>query len=192
LPEDIAVEVDAFSHWFPGRPMVLLNPRKADRARSRLDAAHELAHLLLHHDADPGSREIERQAQAFGSAFLTPAAEITDELPTRADWAQLVALKKRWGLSIAALLYRARELRVMRDSTYRNAMITLSSRGWRTDEPGDLGPPEEPNLFGQALTRLTQRGVRLNELAERCQLPLGELIDVLQAGSERGVAVQPD
>lgn len=33
-----------------------------DKARSRFDAAHELGHLLLHHDAEPGSKVIENQA----------------------------------------------------------------------------------------------------------------------------------
>ncbi|MHB8892838.1 MAG: XRE family transcriptional regulator, partial [Candidatus Limnocylindrales bacterium] len=44
-------EVDAFSCWVSGRPYILLAANKDAADRSRFDAAHELAHLLLHEDA---------------------------------------------------------------------------------------------------------------------------------------------
>ncbi len=47
LPLDSA-GVDAFSLPFPDHPVVVLGADKNDRARCRFDAAHELAHLVLH------------------------------------------------------------------------------------------------------------------------------------------------
>jgi hypothetical protein len=38
-------DVDAFSTWVTGRPVVVLGSDKADAARSRFDAPHELGHL---------------------------------------------------------------------------------------------------------------------------------------------------
>ena len=185
---DTVRDVDAFSHRFPERPMVLLNPAKGDAARARLDAAHELGHLVMHHDADPGGKELERQAQAFAGAFLAPADEIADELPRRADWERLITLKRRWGMSIAALLYRSRELGILRDVTYRNAMMTMSSRGWRIDEPGDLGQPEAPNLFGQAMERITARNITIHDLANDCRLPEELVLQILEQGSAEEVS----
>ena len=179
----VVQDVDAFSHRFPERPIVMLNPAKGDAARARLDAAHELGHLVMHHDADPGSRETERQAQTFSGAFLAPGDQLADEVPRRADWDQLIMLKQRWGMSIAALLYRARELGILRDVTYRNAMMTMSSRGWRTEEPGDLGHSEQPNLFGLACARLAQRDITVGDIAEQCQLPPGIVLQIMEAGS---------
>lgn len=49
-------EVDAFSVKFPGRPIVILGVDKAVTARSRFDAAHELAHLVLHSDLHAAQR----------------------------------------------------------------------------------------------------------------------------------------
>ena len=67
--------------------------------------------------------------------------------------ARLVGLKREWGISIAALLYRAKSLQLVGDSAYTNAMRTMSARGWRRNEPGDreLGPPEKPTLLRRAL-----------------------------------------
>lgn len=65
---------------------------------------------------------MERQANVFASEFLAPATEIADLLPTRIDWKRLMALKGTWGVSIQALLFRGRELRVMPEHTYRRAV----------------------------------------------------------------------
>ncbi len=85
-----------------------------------------------------------------------PADDIRDELPSRIDWPRFVTLKKRWGTSIGALLRRARDLEVMTPQTYLQGVKTISARGWRHDEPGDLGPAETPQLLDSA--------VRLSEL----------------------------
>ena len=69
LAEDTEV-VDAYSFWSPSmRPFVFLSMMKSAE-RSRLDAAHELGHLVMH----PGggtqrSRRAEAQAQEFASTF---------------------------------------------------------------------------------------------------------------------------
>ena len=71
LAEDYA-EVDAFSTWDSGIPFVFLNTLKTAE-RSRMDAAHELAHLVLHrHGTTTRSRHIEEEAKQFASAFFEP------------------------------------------------------------------------------------------------------------------------
>lgn len=145
LPLD-AAEVDAFSLPFPDRPVVVLGADKGDRARSRFDAAHELGHLVMHGESVWGVKEVETQAHRFAAEFLMPEADIRAELPARADWARLFALKQRWHVSIAALLMRAKDLGVMSASSYTTAMKGLSARGWRRSEPIPLGRPEGPTV----------------------------------------------
>lgn len=143
LPLDTA-DVDAFSLPFPDRPVVVLGTDKNDRARSRFDGSHELGHLVLHGERVWGMKEVENQAQAFAAAFLMPADDIYNELPQHADWPALFDLKRRWQVSLAALLMRAKTLRRMNDSSYLTAVKALSARGWRRLEPVPLGPPEHP------------------------------------------------
>jgi transcriptional regulator with XRE-family HTH domain len=69
-------EVDAYSIWRGARPFVFLNTGKSAERR-RFDAAHELAHLVLHQHAAPKGIEAEKEAHAFAGAFLMPRITIT-------------------------------------------------------------------------------------------------------------------
>jgi Zn-dependent peptidase ImmA (M78 family)/transcriptional regulator with XRE-family HTH domain len=150
--------IDAYSRWSGGRPIIVLTSDKQDAARSNFDAAHELGHLVMHPDAEPGARVVEHQAQAFASAFLLPASSIRAELPRRFDIASYVELKRRWRVSIQALLYRARTLEVISEPAFRRAMSRISLWGWRTGEPYSLGPADEPTLLRSALELVSGPG----------------------------------
>jgi Zn-dependent peptidase ImmA (M78 family)/transcriptional regulator with XRE-family HTH domain len=166
--------VDAYSLDTAHRPIILLNPLKDDYYRQRFDVAHELGHLVMHVDAEPGSRVIEDQAHRFAAELLMPADEIADELPNRADWRRLGQLKQHWNVSLQALLFRARTLKVMSDVTYRNAMATVSSRGWRRREPGPMPMLEQPSLLPRAIKLLRDEAhVDEQVLAAECRAPLG-------------------
>lgn len=163
--------VDAFSTVAGGRPIVVLAADKGGSLRARFTAAHELAHLVLHADVIPGDVRHERQADAFAAEFLMPAAEIVGELPTRVDLRALLGLQQRWGVSVAALLYRCRELGTMSEASYKRAMMRVSRLGWRRAEPGDDLPVERPVLLSRALDLAGGRGVTVASLAEAVQLP---------------------
>lgn len=134
-----------------------LGADKNDRARSRFDAAHELGHLVAHGDQVWGVKEVEQQAHYFAAAFLMPARDIADELPARADWPRLFNLLRKWQVSLAALLMRARALGRMSDNQYLTAVKAASARGWRRIEPVRLGRPEEPAQFARLLATPTAR-----------------------------------
>ncbi len=151
LPLDTA-DVDAFSLPFHDRPVIVLGADKNDRARSRFDAAHELGHLVAHGDQVWGVKEVEQQAHYFAAEFLMPASDIAHELPARADWPKLFDLKRKWQVSLGALLMRARALDRMSESQYLTAVKAASARGWRRFEPVPLGRPEQPAQFTRLLT----------------------------------------
>ena len=150
--DEASDRVDAFSHAEGYRPLVTLSPAKDDKARSRFDAAHELGHLVMHHDTEPGSMLVENQAHAFAAEFLTPAAAIADDLPRRLDWVALYALKARWGVSVKALVVRAHRLGAFTDSTYRRALRELAAQGVKERAP--LGPAEAPVMLPRAVDLL--------------------------------------
>lgn len=170
--------VDAFSIGAHPRPMVLFNPAKGDYWRNRFDGAHELGHLVMHADAEPGSKIVEDQAHRFAAEFLMPEAAIADELPRTADWARLAGLKAVWGVSMAALLYRARTLNIMKEGTYRTAMSAMSARGWRRQEPGPPRAPERPTMLTRAVELIAATGTDRDGLAERAAVPRAD-IDLL-------------
>lgn len=183
--------VDAFSVRFGRRPLILLTNDKSNYVRSRFDASHELGHLVMHSRHDPNDRSIERQAQDFASSFLLPTAAALDELPSRLDgrgWARLAEMKRIWGISIAALLYRARELGKLNADAYRSGMKYMSMRGWRTTEPGDreLGPPEASALIHRALMTVTESTRETTEeLITAAHLPLDDVLSLISASTDR-------
>jgi len=99
-----------------------------------------------------GLPEVEKQAHGFAAAFLMPRDQIYRELPDRVDWPRLFQLKRRWQVSLAALLMRARTLGRMTEATYLTAVKAASARGWRRVEPVPLGAPEQPRMLAGLLT----------------------------------------
>ena len=169
-----AASVDAYSFDSRLRPVVVLNPVKHDYYRQRFDVAHELGHLVMHTDAEPGGRTVEEQANRFAAEFLMPAAEIRGELPkamNAAAWQSLARCKERWGTSLQALLYRARRLGALSEVSYRNAMATLTSRGWRRSEPGLVTVLEQPSMLPRALELLAAEGISEYDLRDQCRVP---------------------
>ncbi len=183
LPDDcVDRRVDAFSTRATTRPIVLLSPMKDDKARSRFDAAHELGHLVMHPDVEPGSKIVESQANAFAAEFLMPGDQVRADLPQRVDWERLHAAKRRWGTSLRALVYRAHALGLLSEPAYRRANVRLAQEG--NPEAGPLGPPESPTLVGSALKLLADHGTTVDQLAAAARLPLEQVHHVRRAGSD--------
>ncbi|SRR5665213_127785 len=167
-----ADEVHAFSRWFAHRPLVVLSADRNDLPRLRFDAAHELGHLVLHAEVEPGNRILEQQAHRFAAAFLMPKDEIAGQLPPTFRLDEYGHLKEVWGVSMQALLYRARDLRRMTDATFRRAMIRLSALGRRKNEPYPLYGHEPSALWPRAKEILATRGVGVDAVAHDARLPL--------------------
>lgn len=181
------ISVDAFSTQVGPRPLVFLTDDKGDNyVRSRFDASHELGHLVMHEATEPGTREVERQAQDFASSFLLPEASARKELPSRLDaagWSRLAEMKRTWGVSMAALLFRSRSLRIVSADAYQSAMRYMSARGWRTQEPGDreMGAPEAPLLLERSVRRAeVEAGLPVESLVRSAHLPLDDILDLLR------------
>lgn len=154
--------IDAYSLHTAMRPIIVLNPVKDDYYRQRFDVAHELGHLIMHHDAEPGGKVAEEQANRFAAEFLMPADEIAPFLPGSTAgraWAQFAELKEHWGVSLAALLYRARALGVMGDVSYRNAMVRMAQNGWRRAEPGRVTSLEMSSMLPRAREVMSSVGI---------------------------------
>jgi Zn-dependent peptidase ImmA (M78 family)/DNA-binding XRE family transcriptional regulator len=182
LPDHTDKAVDAFSTFSATRPLVFLSPLKSDKARSRFDASHEVGHLVLHPDTEPGSKLVENQANAFASEFLMPRDEIVDDLPRRIDWPAFHDLKRHWGVSLRALVYRAHALGRLSDASYRRANQQLAV--WGNPEPGGLGPAETPRVLGLAKEALENGGVDFEEILTSGRIVASLADEVLEAGSD--------
>lgn len=179
LPFNDARRVDAFSTAATGRPVVVLAADRDDVYRHRFTAAHELGHLLLHHDAAPGDPGHEREADAFAAELLMPRGRLCRELPARLDFTRLLALQGTWGVSIEALLYRGRELAVYSEATHRRGRIKvheLRNRGLIPAGHLNAYAGEQPLLLQRAFeTASTHSGLTRSALAAELAWNFGEL-----------------
>jgi Zn-dependent peptidase ImmA (M78 family)/transcriptional regulator with XRE-family HTH domain len=147
-------QLDAVSQWGHNRRPLFLVNTAAPADRFRFSLAHELGHIVMHHE--PGdSRTQEEEADRFAAEFLMPYNVITAELKRGIDLASLRNLKSRWGVSMAALIRRAQSLGAITEWQYRNLMVEMSALGYRTDEPIDL-PRETPHRIAELVVRFEQ------------------------------------
>lgn len=164
-----SIRMDGLSNWSAAdhRPYVLIARDKDTCVRSRMDAAHELGHLVLHQGLEPGVlnssadfREIERQAFDFAGAFLMPAESFAAEVWTPSLNAFL-ALKERWKASIAAMIKRCAKLHMLGEEYERRLWKHYSARGWRRSEPlDDRLAVESPRLLSRSVQLLVDEKVR--------------------------------
>ena len=166
--------VDAFSCWRGDIPYVFLNTFKSAE-RSRFDAAHELAHLVLHiHGTTNGSRDVEREADTFASAFLICRGDLIGHLGRVNSLAQLVSAKKRWGVSVAALARTAFDAKLISDWHYRDLCKQISHLGYRTAEPQGL-PREKSILWRMVFDQLWKDGITKHRIATELHVPPDEI-----------------
>lgn len=142
--------VDGFSWREDGRAYAMISV-DTPASRQRWSLAHELGHLVYRH-VGSGDR-LEEEAHAFAGALLLPRAAMRAEFPSHRrniDWARLRMLKRRWGVSLAALLRRARNLGLIDHALYSRSFKRMSQLGWRTREPDEFDV-ELPSLVPRAL-----------------------------------------
>lgn len=180
---DDCKKVDAFSLWHQNRPFIFLNTEKGSGSRSRLDAAHELGHLIMHDEYLPGDRKQEGQAFRFAGAFLLPRDTFLQECPRRLVWSQFLALKLRWKVSLAALVRRAKELGILSDDTYRRANVQINKNNWKAKEPNEP-PVEYPTILPQAMRLLVQKGWSLSVVAQHLSITEKDLRSLIYADSQ--------
>lgn len=165
-------DVDAFSTCvnLPDSQTYLIaySNNKTSAARIHFDIAHELGHICLHEwseDIDELSKEEfkirERQANDFAAAFLLPEETFKyDAMQGPPSLLFYKQLKKKWKVSIAAMIRRAEKLGVLTAEEYHNLIRTMQRRGQRKEEPlDDILITASPALLKTAIIMLLQENV---------------------------------
>ncbi|MGK3987783.1 ImmA/IrrE family metallo-endopeptidase [Sorangium sp. So ce136] len=158
-------EVDAFSLWHGETPFCFLNTTKSAE-HGRFDAAHELGHLVLHRHGAPSGRAAEHEADTFASAFLMPRSSVRSEVPSAASLRHLIALKKKWNVSVAALANRSHKVGVLSDWHYRGLCIEMGKRGYRTAEPDPMPNRETSQILHKVFAALREDGLSKADIAK--------------------------
>lgn len=138
-----AKTVEAFSLWSEGIPHIFYEGNRNTSTSYIFSICHELGHLILHSGMQKEElqnkslyNEIERQAHLFAGAFLMPSETFGNEYLT-SNLNSFIQIKKKWGVSIAAMIMRANALGIIDEQQKSYLYRQYSSRGYRKHEPYD-------------------------------------------------------
>jgi Zn-dependent peptidase ImmA (M78 family) len=178
------LNIDAIAARFGEEDIVILNTN-VPNDRSRMNAAHELGHVLFRDYADstPSNYKLlENRAFEFASYFLLTKHMLRSAFLGR-SMVRLVQFKERFGISLAAMIYRAEVEGILSNQRAKQLWIEFSKRGWRREEPGHV-KKDRATRFEQILesaiskNKLTWQqaakltGIREDQLRERVNLAI--------------------
>ncbi len=162
VPVDANNKFSGFSTWIDSVPVIVLNQHASiPLDRLRFTALHELGHLLMDIQGCT-EKEKESYCHAFAGSMLISRERLIDELGFRRHSIhikELGVVKQQYGISIAALLQRAKETGVLTPNGYRNMVIQLSAQGYRTVEPFEYKGQEKAQRFTQLLIQAFENEV---------------------------------
>jgi len=158
LPENVSgVQASVSPSKGHTLPVIVVNSRHAGE-RQRFTMSHELGHLYLNVE---GSLNVEKACNRFAGAFLIPKEMILREVgPHRKSIAvrELFQLKRRFGTSAQAIVYRCKDLGIFSQSLYAQVFKVFNAKQWKLKEPMEL-PAERPARFERLCLRALSEGV---------------------------------
>ncbi|SIT17045.1 helix-turn-helix domain-containing protein [Belliella pelovolcani] len=172
---------DGFATWVNGKdiPLIVLNKSKLDIKldRKRFTALHELGHLLL--DVNGYEEKLkEKYCHAFATAMLIPKETLRNELGgkrNRLSMNEIGAIKQQYGISMQALVYRAKDLGLISDNYLKQFYLVFNQLGYRVNEPVEYEGVEHSNRFSQLLFRaLAEEYISISKAASLKNQKLAE------------------
>lgn len=181
-------DMDAVSRWQGGRPYILFSEDVESAPRCLFNIAHELGHVLLHSDLEVDAdnlNKVEKQANRFAGAFLLPRASFANEV-IGSSLKHFEYLKERWGVSIAAMIYRAKDLEIITKNQYVYLVKQMNNKKIRLHEPlDDYFPAPQPSVLIESLKMLIDHNVQSKSDIEDALGINADDIELL-CGAEKG------
>lgn len=133
---DGITKFDALFTDYDGQKIIVVK-KNLPRERQRFTLAHELGHCLLKIDGD---LDEEKAMHRFAGSFLVPDSCVEFELRgprNNLSPRELFILKQKYGLSMAAWVYRAKDVGLISAEYFEEIRIYFAKTGWVRKEPGD-------------------------------------------------------
>jgi len=161
---------DEKSHHF----IVLNNSKILNDDRKRFTALHELAHLVLpNHSLDE-----EKASDRFAGSFLFPKESVFNEFGekrTKISIEELSHIKQKYGISIAGIIFRLRQLDVINESMFKR--FWMLNRTSKFDEKYSYKKEIKTKRFENLLAHAYSEGfISLSKLAELSGLSVDDAL----------------
>ena len=133
-------------------PIIILNENCPTIERRRFTALHELGHIVLEFSETLSEKKIERLCDTFAGAVLIVDEMLNNEIGkgrTVISLAELKRIKELYGISIKAIIMRARSINLI---SYETSQIW-----WKSYEEWNLNIPNSADFGNYNSTEKTSR-----------------------------------
>jgi len=133
-------------------PIIVVN-RYWTHERQRFTLAHELAHLCLENHIDDKLNE-EKACNRFAAAFLLPKKYLINILGKRRsniELQELILIKRRFGVSVTAILIRSYELEIISKLLFEEIMQRYQASSFSKRTIMNGSDVEKSTIFEQLL-----------------------------------------
>lgn len=165
---------DGLSGYANGKnPVIVLN-KNFDSERKRFTALHELGHLILNFDSSIDDKCVENFCNLFANEMLISKDVFIQKIGmNRNDISlqELLDIQLQFGISIDALMHKAKELNIITENRYRTYCIKKNqARKFKEEVEKSRYKQEESNRFVRLVYRalaseiisISKAGVLLN------------------------------
>lgn len=162
------------------RPVIFLNST-LDGDKQRFTLAYELGQLIMHTFFVPDvTLDPSKSANLFAAELLMPESEMRKEFENGITFQSLALLKKKWRVSMIALLYRADDLGYLTSNQKRYLIQQFNERNIRRYEPEELRIlPERPRLLKFLIGEIRNKGrLTVMDTANLMCLEIGEFMEL--------------
>ena len=83
-------------------------------------------------------KDLEKEANEFASAFLMPEFDVRSTAVKDGSLETYIKLKKRWKVSLSALIFRLNKLGMLSDWRYHSLFKQLSIKGMKKKEKASI------------------------------------------------------
>lgn len=181
---DVDEKFDGLSGWVNHNiPIIVIN-KKFTVERKRFTALHELGHLLLNINKDVfNHKEIEKFCNIFAGAMLLPKETLFNELGKKRNAIslnELIYIKESFGISIQAIMARAKDLDVVTLNQYVKFRIRVNQDPNLKKEIGygEYKGVEYSSRFKQLLYRATaEEIISMSKAASLSNVKLAQFRD---------------
>lgn len=178
---DEAMEFDGLSSMIDNKIPVIVVNKNFPIERKRFTLLHELGHLLMNLPKDISEKDKEKVCHRFAGAFLIPQRLFVSEFGARRKkilLEELSSIQQEWGLSIPAIMQRAKDLGILSADQLKQFYIKCNMNAGfkeRVNESRYYSREESFRFFQLLYKGIAQELVSLSKASALSNKPLDKL-----------------
>ena len=180
IETDAPSEFDGLSGWADNNIPVIVVNKNYDNERKRFNALHELGHTILQFDKNLSEKEVEKLCRRFAGALLIPRETFFTELGknrTSISLYELKTIKESYGISIQAIMARAKDLEVISLNTLVQFRIQITKNRTENGLGQFLGKERSDRFKSLVFRAASEEIISMSKAANLCNVKLASFRD---------------